>query len=130
MKDQQIVDRKIRSQQIKLGKRKSNSTSDLQISKKEKHGMDVIKERRRLREPQTKGLAEQDKKQLDDIQQKTQKIKSAVKKGTIIQTESDMDNNNKKHSTKIKRKVQRSMDLHQVQSHLEQGKKLLFLHLH
>ena len=57
MKDRHIVDQQIWSQQINLedqhiksGKRKSSSTSDPQISKKAKHGLDVIEERRRLRE--------------------------------------------------------------------------------
>ena len=80
---------------------------------------------------QPKSLAEQDKKQLTIIQLKTQELKSAIEKGTIIQTESVVDNINQKSSTKItrKKKVQRNMDLHQVQSHLEHVEKLLFLHL-
>ena len=51
--------------------------------------MDAIEERRRLREAQTKILEDQEKNQLVDIQQKSQEIKSAIEKGTVIQTESD-----------------------------------------
>ena len=91
-------------QQIKCWKRKSSSTSDLPIAKKAKHGMDAIEERRKLREAQTKSLAYQKKKQLVDIQQKTEKINAAIEKGIVIQTESDVDNSNQKPSTKTTRK--------------------------
>ena len=51
------------------------------MSKKAKHGLDAIEERRKLREAHTKSLAEQEKKQLADIQKRSQEIKSTIKKG-------------------------------------------------
>ena len=39
--------------------------------------------------PKIKSLVDQEKKQLDDIQKKSQEIKLAIEKGNVIQTESD-----------------------------------------
>ena len=79
-------------QQLKSGKRKSSSTSDQPIQKKAKQGLEAIEERRKLREAQTKDQAEQDKKQLGEIQRKTKEIISAVEKGVTIQTGPVVDN--------------------------------------
>ena len=54
-------------QLIRSRKKKSNPTSDQQITKKSKQGLDAIEERRRLREAQKKSQEDQDKKQLADI---------------------------------------------------------------
>ena len=96
-KPQQIYDQQIKKpqqisgQQIISGKRKSSSTSDQPTSKRQYQGLDAIEERRRTREAQTKDLAEKEKMQLAELQRKTKEAISAVAKGTIIQTESDVD---------------------------------------
>ena len=99
--DQQI---NLEDQQIKSVKRKSSSTFDQQIPKKTKHGLEPIEERRRLREAHTRSLDEQEKKQLTDLQQKTQKIISAVKEGAGIQIEFVVDNSKQNQATKTTRK--------------------------
>ena len=50
----------------------------------------LLKKEEDSKKPRQKSLDEQEKKQLTDLQQKTQKIISAVKEGDIIQIESVM----------------------------------------
>ena len=52
----------------------------------------LLKKEEYLEKPRTKDQAEQEKKQLTDLQQKTQKIISAVKEGAVIQKDSVVDN--------------------------------------
>ena len=69
-----------------------------------KRGLDAIEERRRLREEETKSQAEQERKQLADIQKKTEMMKETIDKGTVIQTESAVDNSSQRSSPMTTRK--------------------------
>ena len=60
----------------------------------------LLKKKRKLIEAHTKSLAEQENKQLANIQKRSQEIKSAIEKGTVIQIESDVDKSIQKPSSK------------------------------